>query len=484
MEVSRLGGACASTKTSRTTGSCASNLPATSFLIETFRRSIATGFLRLGTWNDEPNDPEDYKYERLEDLVHVTTTAFLGMTVKCARCHDHKFDPIPQTDYYRIAAAFWPGPIEPRDRALLGGPTRNELGFDVLGWTDVTTSPSDFHLLKKGEYNHPGPVVAPGVLSMITSLDQPFSAPPPGARTTQRRLKLAEWITDPRHPLAARVYVNRLWQHHFGRGLVSSPNNFGFNGQKPSHPELLDWLADEFVRGGWKSKRLHYLDDDVASLPAIVRSSRSKSHMRRRTPTTSFSGGAHGEGRMPKRFATRSWLRAAGSTCAWAGRASSRRSARKRSRGSRKRAAISFLRLRREQGRRSLYMYSRRGLVASAPDDIRLLRHDPAVRSARCERGGAAGAGLDERRVRARAKPGRGGPSRRAVRGRTVRLASRCGLAARAGSSSEQDRARGGNRITSIGSAGQFRGDPRADDLALASLCHVLINSNEFIFVD
>jgi hypothetical protein len=85
---------------------------------------IATGLLRLGTWDDEPNDPAEYQYDRLEDFVHVTTTAFLGLTVKCARCHDHKFDPIPQTDYYRIAAAFWPGPVAHRARELLGGPSR------------------------------------------------------------------------------------------------------------------------------------------------------------------------------------------------------------------------------------------------------------------------------------------------------------------------------------------------------------------------
>lgn len=220
---------------------------------------IATGFLRLGTWNDEPNDPQDYKYERLEDLVHVTSTAFLGMTVKCARCHDHKFDPIPQTDYYRLAASFWPGPIEPRKGELLGGPSREELGYDVLGWTDVSRDPPAFHLLHKGELTRPGPVVLPGVLSMIPSLDKPFAPPPAQAKTTQRRLQLAEWITDPANPLTPRVYVNRLWQHHFGHGLVSSSDNFGFTGQKPSHPELLDWLAVEFVRGGWKSKPIHFL---------------------------------------------------------------------------------------------------------------------------------------------------------------------------------------------------------------------------------
>lgn len=220
---------------------------------------IATGFLRLGTWNDEPNDPEDYKYDRLEDLVHATSSAFLGTTVKCARCHDHKFDPIRQMDYYRIGAAFWPGPIEPRARELLGGPTREELGFEVLGWTDVTQNPSPLHLLKKGELAHPGPVVEPGTLSMIPALDRPFATALPEARTTGRRLQLARWIVDPRHPLTARVYANRLWQHHFGQGLVRTPDNFGFTGDQPSHPELLDWLADELVQGGWTSKRLHQL---------------------------------------------------------------------------------------------------------------------------------------------------------------------------------------------------------------------------------
>ena len=94
---------------------------------------IATGFLRLGTWDDEPNDALEYQYDRLEDMVHTTTTAFLAMTVKCARCHDHKFDAIPQTDYYRIAAAYWAGPVAHRQREWNGGPTKEELGFDVLG---------------------------------------------------------------------------------------------------------------------------------------------------------------------------------------------------------------------------------------------------------------------------------------------------------------------------------------------------------------
>jgi hypothetical protein len=221
---------------------------------------IATGFLRLGTWNDEPNDPQDYKYERLEDLVHATSSAFLGLTVKCARCHDHKFDPIPQVDYYRMAAAFWPGPIEPRERELLGGPSEQELGMKgVLAWTDVTPAPAPLHLLKNGERAHPQQAVTAGTLSFSPELYCDFTPSGEGAKTTGRRLQLARWIADSRNPLTARVLVNRIWQHHFGEGLVRSPDNFGFTGERPTHPELLDWLTDEFLRGGWRLKPLHRL---------------------------------------------------------------------------------------------------------------------------------------------------------------------------------------------------------------------------------
>ena len=219
---------------------------------------IATGFLRLGTWNDEPNDPHEYKYERLEDMVHATSSAFLGLTVKCARCHDHKFDPILQLDYYRMAAAFWAGSIEPRERDLLGGPSKDELGFEnVFGWTDLSPNPKPLHLLKKGDPKHPLGEVAPAHLATIPAIHREFESPGEDAKTTRRRLQLARWITDPANPLTARVFVNRLWQHHFGEGLVRSPNNFGFKGDLPTHPELLDWLSADFVAGGWKMKRMH-----------------------------------------------------------------------------------------------------------------------------------------------------------------------------------------------------------------------------------
>ena len=209
---------------------------------------IATGFLRLGTWNDEPNDPQDYKYERLEDLVHATSSAFLGLTVKCARCHDHKFDPIPQTDYYRMATAFWAGPIEPRSSDHLGGPTSEELGYTtVLGWTDLSANPSPLHLLRNGDPKSPGEAISPGFLSLLPALDHPLDPPEKDSRTSLRRLQLAEWMVHPNNPITSRIIVNRLWQHHFGLALVRSPNNFGFTGERPTHPELLDWLAHELI---------------------------------------------------------------------------------------------------------------------------------------------------------------------------------------------------------------------------------------------
>lgn len=221
---------------------------------------IATGFLCLGTWNDEPNDAEDYKYERVEDLVHTTSSAFLGMTTKCARCHDHKFDPIPQTDYYRMAAAFWPGPIQPRGRELLGGVSADELGYkEVLGWTDVSKTPALLHKLKNGERNQPLEPVSAGALTLVPDQFREFTFAADSVRTTGLRLQLANWIASEKNPLTARVIVNRIWQHHFGEGLVRSSNNFGYTGDKPTHPELLDWLATELIRNRWSLKHIHRL---------------------------------------------------------------------------------------------------------------------------------------------------------------------------------------------------------------------------------
>ena len=249
-----------------------SDMPYTQFVAEqlagdevpnrTEQSVVATGMIRAGTWNDEPNDPNDYLYTRLEDMVHTTTSAFLGLTVKCARCHEHKFDPIPQNDYYRIASFFWAGHM---GQANQGGPTTKALGYEAYGWTDKSSNPPPIRLLLNGERHKPGPEIAPGFLSAVNALDKPLAPPPPGSKTTQRRLQFARWITNEQNPLTARVMVNRLWLQHFGQGLVRSPNNFGFKGELPTHPGLLDWLASEFMRPtvdagpAWTLKRIHKL---------------------------------------------------------------------------------------------------------------------------------------------------------------------------------------------------------------------------------
>ena len=218
---------------------------------------IATGMLRAGTWNDEPNDPQEYKFERLEDMVDVVSTAFLGLTVRCARCHDHKFDPIPQVDYYRMAAAFWGGTIDPGDRSEMGGPNDKQLGFKkVFGWTDVHKNPPPIHLLINGDPDKKSFIVQPGHLSLVKHLNRPIEDPHKDSKTSWRRRQLAEYITHTDNPLTSRVIVNRIWQHLMGKGIVTTPNNFGFKSASPTHPELLDWLASEFVEGGWSMKKI------------------------------------------------------------------------------------------------------------------------------------------------------------------------------------------------------------------------------------
>jgi len=204
----------------------------------------ATGMLRVGTFDDEPNDPLQYKFEQLDDQVHVTATAFLGLTIKCARCHDHKFDPISHKDYYAYLSFFVAGkPAE--------GP--------VLGYTDTGRDAPPVKLLEGGDPKREADVVPVNFLSMVSQLKREIAPPKPQAKTTERRTQLARWIADPANPLAPRVAVNRIWLHHFGEGLCRTPDNFGMMGTPPTHPELLDWLTANFIEGGWKAKRLHKL---------------------------------------------------------------------------------------------------------------------------------------------------------------------------------------------------------------------------------
>src|SRR5262249_27202381 len=146
------------------------------------------------------------------------------------------------------------------ENARKAEPLQNRLltGSTILALWD-RGDPSPTYIYRQGDHQKPGRPVSPGVPSVLTDGRTPFVVKPPwpGAKKTGRRLALAQWLVQPDQPLTARVMVNRLWKHHFGRGLVATLQNFGQTGAPPTHPEMLDWLAQEFVRQGWSVKAMH-----------------------------------------------------------------------------------------------------------------------------------------------------------------------------------------------------------------------------------
>jgi mono/diheme cytochrome c family protein len=325
---------------------------------------IATGFLRVG-----PNlgGGERGRQDALDDLVSTTSLTFMGMTVGCARCHNHKFDPIPQKDYYRIQSVFvstrgldFPlvpahevnahkaetarideliRPLRQAKRALEAPYLKRLVDQEIaklpeylqiayktpaaertegqklnaaqvektlqndtlrakitetdlvpmmtaeeqqkhggylaqiealerqkprpfptaLAMSDAGREPRPSFFLHRGSIDQRGSPMTPGVLSVAATVEPDFPAPPPDAKSSYRRRGFAEWLVSPDNPLTARVMVNRIWQHHFGEGIVRTPSSFGKMGEKPSHPELLDWLAVDFVERGWSIKTMHRL---------------------------------------------------------------------------------------------------------------------------------------------------------------------------------------------------------------------------------
>jgi cytochrome c553 len=277
---------------------------------------IATGFLRMGT---------DYSFanitafvpDRIEVIdreMEVLTGAVMGLTLRCAKCHDHKFDPIPQADYYRLLAVFkgaydehdwmrprdgsggssysvpWPTRLLPMpgehakwraeikriDEAIAklkadGGEKKNAATIKKLEaerrpepmvralWDRGEPSPQ--YVLVRGNYQRAGALVKPNTPMALNGNKSNYAPkqPWPGAKKTGRRLAFAKWMVRPEHPLTARVMVNRIWKHHFGKGIVRTLDNFGKAGARPSHPELLDWLATEFPRRRWSLKAMHRL---------------------------------------------------------------------------------------------------------------------------------------------------------------------------------------------------------------------------------
>jgi mono/diheme cytochrome c family protein len=202
------------------------------------RMVVATGFHRNTLKNREGGaDQEEDRVKATLDRANTTGTVWLGLTVGCAQCHSHKFDPITQREYYGLYAFFntvseidlpYPAPGEPKRAA----------DPRIAAIITESSKPPTTHLLVRGDFLRPGEEIQPHSLAVLPSLT-PASAQP-------TRLDLARWLVAPENPLTARVAVNRVWGHLFGQGLVTTPDDFGLRGARPSHPELLDWLAATF----------------------------------------------------------------------------------------------------------------------------------------------------------------------------------------------------------------------------------------------
>jgi hypothetical protein len=279
-----------------------------------------TGLYTLGPQVHESNmDGKKIRYETYSDWVDTTGAAFMGLTFSCARCHDHKFDPITQQDYYAMQAIFsasreieypiidamgitdfkqhYPRilAVEESRRALrmfdarmagkslsteeqterqnllnaiannvLALPENTALGVPLVGLMETPTVSvlgherpeliTPVYLLNRGELSRPRDAVAPGLPEALKRASG-WQESMPGH--LKNRAALAQWLTSPKHPLTARVMVNRIWHGHFGRGLVGSLNDFGQMGERPTHPELLDWLASQFMKQGWSIRQMH-----------------------------------------------------------------------------------------------------------------------------------------------------------------------------------------------------------------------------------
>ena len=279
---------------------------------------VATAFLRMSpdpTWANLTGFVPD-RLEVISDSIDVLTAGVMGLTFKCAKCHTHKFDPIPQRDYYRLAAMLKPAYdehdwLKPQLNSF-GGAMSKGLGERFLPY--VTTEereawerreaeitqrltelksqpqtpetekqikewdakrqpeprimalwdrgePAQTYVYRRGNYTTAGAPVTPGVPAVLKNPAKIFFSAPTNfsQKTSGRRIALAKWLVEPDHPLTARVFVNRVWKHHFGQGIVRSLGNFGKVGEPPSHPELLDYVARDFIRREWSLKSLHRL---------------------------------------------------------------------------------------------------------------------------------------------------------------------------------------------------------------------------------
>jgi len=307
-------------------------------------RLVALGFLRMGTWEADANFRTQLRQDFLNEITTTTGNVFLGLTVGCARCHNHKYDPIPQRDFYRIQAFFAATRIDDRaapflpvehpdlmqrlrhqyeDEAAIANEAQQQLEeklkqkyieakhlkpddkeagdfqkalkdakdpiytaedrkahetvkdrarkvneaaprYQPVAYSAADVVPpdvpavADTYVLAGGELAAKGEKVEPGYLQCVTGKADAAKIPYSG-ESAGRRGALAEWIASAENPLTARVMVNRIWQHHFGEGIIRTPSDFGMNGDRPSHPELLDWLAAQFIEKKWSIKAMHRL---------------------------------------------------------------------------------------------------------------------------------------------------------------------------------------------------------------------------------
>lgn len=296
------------------------NMPFDQFTIEqlagdllpdrTLYQQIATGFNRNHRINSEAGSiPAEFHVEYVVDRVNTTGTIWLGLTIRCARCHDHKYDPISQREYYQLFAYFnnvaewglgpnngnsppfipvpksWPNLAANERKAIVPKPFKlktsqgavqrpNPGGPETVMVMHERDDPRPTYLLERGAYDQPdkSEVLAPGVPQSLGRIPDGFPS---------NRLGLARWLVDPSNPLTARVIVNRYWQLFFGTGLVKTSENFGIQGESPSHPQLLDWLATEFLRREWNVKAMHRL---IVTSATYRQSSRASAELQERDP--------------------------------------------------------------------------------------------------------------------------------------------------------------------------------------------------------
>jgi hypothetical protein len=208
----------------------------------------------LGEWQNALDAfPSELEYVRRTDQVVTFSEAMLGLTVGCANCHNHKYDPISQRDYFGLEAIFAASETWDKNTKQKQWIKGQRNAFRILRHAPT---PTTIHLLTRGDLAKPRGLVSPALPAFLPGGGSLPSGPD---ENKQRRAQLARWLVSPQNPLTARVMANRVWQWHFGQALAPTPNDLGRQGLPPSHPELLDWLASELVENGWSLKHLHRL---------------------------------------------------------------------------------------------------------------------------------------------------------------------------------------------------------------------------------